>query len=51
MSIEKALRSYLDGNGPKVKSSDFFQVIEDDNSNAIINVLFKLVNGILTIFN
>ena len=44
MSIEKALRSYLDGNGPKVKSSDFFQVIEDDNSNAIINVLFKLVN-------
>jgi len=44
MSIEKALRNYLDGNGPKVKNHDLFHSIEEDNSNAIINVLFKLVN-------
>ena len=44
MSIEKAFRNYLDGNGPKVKYNDFFHIVEDDNTNAIINVLFKLVN-------
>lgn len=43
MNIEKALRDYLNGTGPKVKNNTFFESI-DGKANATINVLFKLVN-------
>lgn len=43
MNIEKALRNYLKGIGPKVKTKDFcdFSIL---NPNASVNVLFKLIN-------
>ena len=43
MNIEKALRTYLKGNGPKVKEKDYFEYTEGQG-NAILNVLFKLAN-------
>ena len=43
MNIEKALRNYLNCNGPKVKEKDFFEY-SNGNGNAILNVLFNLVN-------
>lgn len=43
MNIEKALRNYLKGNGPKVKNKDFWEFAQKDG-NAVINVLFKLAN-------
>ena len=43
MNIEKAFRNYLNKKGPKVKYDDFCMLVEND-SNAVINVLFKLVN-------
>ena len=43
MNIEKALRNYLKGTGPKVKEKDFFEYTRG-NGNATFNVLFKLVN-------
>lgn len=44
MDIEKALRNYLNNKGPKVKVNDFCSVLNNNDSNAIINVIFKLVN-------
>lgn len=43
MNIDKALKNYLDRKGPKVKYNDF-SVFYENNSDAAINVLFKLVN-------
>ncbi len=43
MNIEKALRNYLKGNGPKVKDRVFFKYSKN-NGDAVINVLFKLAN-------
>ena len=43
MDIEKALKSYLKGTGPKVKEKDFF-VYSNGNGDACINVLFKLTD-------
>lgn len=50
MNIEKAFRNYLHKKGPKVKYNDFCMLIEND-SNAIINVLFKLVNDEIDTMN
>ena len=44
MDIEKALRNYLNNKGPKVKVNDFCSILNNNDSNAIINVIFKLVN-------
>lgn len=43
MNIEKALRNYLKGVGAKVKSKDFCDYASN-NTNASINVLFKVIN-------
>ena len=43
MNIEKALRNYLNRKGPKIKYDDFCVYCEN-NSDAAINVLFKLAN-------
>ena len=43
MNIEKALRQYLKGTGPKVRESEFFDSTFGD-ANATINVLFRLAN-------
>ena len=43
MNIEKALRSYLKGVGPKIKDKDFFEHA-NGRANEIFNVLFKLAN-------
>ena len=43
MNIEKALRQYLKGTGPKVRESEFYDCTFGDG-NATINVLFRLVN-------
>lgn len=43
MNIEKALRNYLRGVGPKVKIKDFCEY-SSNNPNAMVNVLFKLIN-------
>lgn len=43
MNIEKALRNYLKGNGPKVKEKDFFSCAVG-NGNAVFNVLFNLAS-------
>lgn len=46
MNIEKALRNYLKGIGPKVKVKDFCEY-SSNNINANINVLFKLINEVI----
>ena len=43
MNIEKSLRNYLNSKGPKIKY-DSFCVLAENNSNELINVIFKLVN-------
>ena len=43
MNVEKALRNYLKGKGPKVKANMFY-TYAIGNGNATFNVLFKLVN-------
>ena len=43
MNIEKALRNYLNGTGPKVKNKVFFEHSKN-KGNAVVNVLFKLAN-------
>lgn len=43
MNIEKALRTYLKGAGPRVKEKDFLEY-SAGQGNAIFNVLFKLAN-------
>ncbi len=43
MNIEKALRNYLNCNGPKVKEKDFFQYANGD-ANASLDVLFSLID-------
>ena len=44
MSIEKALRNYLNCTGPKIKEKQFISYVTEDNVNAVINTLFSLVN-------
>ncbi len=43
MNIEKALRNYLNGTGPKIKYKLFYENASKD-PNAIVNVLFDLLN-------
>lgn len=43
MNIEKALRNYLKGSGPRVKYKAFYECAEK-NPNAVISVLFDLLN-------
>lgn len=43
MNIEKALKNYLNDKGPKIRVEDFYLYC-NGNYNAIINVLFKLIN-------
>lgn len=44
MSIERALKNYLNCVGPKVKDKDLFPIICEDNNNALISTLFVLAN-------
>ena len=44
MSIERALKNYLNCVGPKVKDKDLFPIIGEDNNNALIITLFVLAN-------
>ena len=43
MNIEKALRNYLKGSGPRVKYKAFFENASKD-PNAVTSVLFDLLN-------
>ena len=43
MNIEKALRNYLKGSGPRVKYKAFYESASKD-PNATINVIFELLN-------
>ena len=43
MNIEKALRNYFKGSGPRVKYKAFYECAEK-NPNAVISVLFDLLN-------
>ena len=43
MNIEKALRNYLKGSGPRVKNKAFYESASKD-PNATISVLFELLN-------
>ena len=43
MNIEKALRNYLKGSGPRVKYKAFYESASKD-PNATISVLFELLN-------
>ena len=44
MDIEKALKNYLNNKGPRVRINDFCCVLNNNDANALINVIFKLVN-------
>jgi len=44
MIIEKALNNYLNGTKPRIKESELLECCESNGSNAVINVLFNLVN-------
>ena len=50
MNIEKALRNYLNGTGPKVKEKDIFKYY-NGNGNAVFNVFFKLTDEVLDSMN
>ena len=43
MNIEKALRNYLKGSGPRVKYKAFYENASKD-PNAVVSVLFELLN-------
>ena len=45
MNIERVLEKYLRRMGPKIKYSDFCTLVKDENANAIVNVLFRLINN------
>ena len=51
MDIEKALRNYLNSKGPKVKVNDFCNALDNNDINAIINVIFKLTNDEIDTMN
>ena len=44
MIIEKALNNYLNGTKPRIKESELLECCANNGSNAVINVLFNLVN-------
>ena len=44
MNIEKALRNYIRGTGPKVKYEHFLAMTQSDDGNKASDVLFSLIN-------
>ena len=44
MNVDRALRNYLNGTKPRMKESEILECADNNGSNAVINVLFKLIN-------
>ena len=44
MNVERALRNYLNGTKARMKESEILECANNNGSNAVINVLFKLIN-------
>ena len=44
MNVEKALRNYLNGTKARMKESEILECAENNGSNAVINVIFRLIN-------
>ena len=44
MNIEKALRNYIKGIGPKMKYEHFLTITKSNDGNKAADVLFSLIN-------